>query len=313
MLKKTITFDNYLANTDLYSQRELIPILKAALSRQKMPYAPEGKDAKTAYWNGAFFGLEKSRLFRRLNQVQQDLVVASCSQTALEEAFYIEKSGMTYAAKMALLADTHDKRALYSLFAADEARHLYAVQSFLHAQPAPYVRQPFLMILDDLVHEGSLNVLVYMVQVILEGWGLYHYRRLASDCLDESLAQIFRVIISDEAKHHGSGLVILPSQQWTDLDSKICWPSLEAFMELVRVGPLGLLASIEAVVGPLNRADKITLFDDLESSAAIQRSIGLVGSFVLEHCPDPTLKAKISDSTFMQPYSAEEFAAYRPH
>ena len=105
MLKKTISFDNNLANTDLYSQRELMPILKATLKTVKMPHAQEHGEPKTTYWDRAFFGLERSRLFLKLTKLQQDQVVASCSQTALEEAFYIEKSGMTYAAKMALLSD----------------------------------------------------------------------------------------------------------------------------------------------------------------------------------------------------------------
>ena len=179
---------------------------------------------------------------------------------------------MTDAAKMALLADTNDKRALYTLFCADEASHFHAISSFVLAEPKNASEQQFLLMLDKLVHEGSYLTLVYMMRIILEGWGLHHYRLLAAYCQDPALTEVFRSIVKDEAMHHGSGLVILPQESWTAHDTEVCRPYLVAFIELVQAGSLNLVSAMEQVLGPLTQETRSRLFRESGAELRIARN-----------------------------------------
>lgn len=301
-----LDFQNNLDDIRVFANGELNPLLRAALKKIDLPFAPQPKSAEL-YWDAGFFGLPALGLYQCLNAEQQKSILWHCNRMALEEAFYIEKSGMTYAAKMSLLADTNDKRALYNLFCADEASHFHAINAFMLDQPRPYQEQKFLIMLDALINDGSYNVLVYMIQIILEGWGLYHYRNLAAHCRHEPLAQVLRAIIHDEAKHHGSGLVILPQERWTPADSRICLPALREFLELVRIGPTNLLQAFEAVLGPLSTDARLQLFEESDSPVAIAENLKTLASFVSQHCPDQKLMQQLESSAVLTPATAREF------
>ncbi len=283
-----LNFDNRLEDRGVFTNSDLNPILRAALKKLQMPYGPR-LEPKELYWDADFFGLSQLSLYQRLSASQQYEILWHCNRMALEEAFYIEKTGMSYAAKMALLADSNDKRALYNLFCADEAAHFHAIHSFLLAAPSDYREQAFLVMLDDLVHKGSFQVLVYMIQVILEGWGLHHYRSLAAHCKHSELTDVLRTIVLDEAKHHGSGLVVLPQGEWTSEDTAICLPALKEFLRLVKAGPLNLLNAIELVLGSLSHEDKASFLQDIGAEAIIARNEKILGGFIVEHCPSPEI------------------------
>ncbi len=314
-----IAFENRLDSTEVFTNPELAPFLRGAL--KKFPIVPGNVTGNGAgsqagshqepfktYWEPEFFGLPSLSLYQKLSPGDQQKVLWHCNRLALEEAFYIEKSGMTYAAKMALLADSNDKRALYSLFCADEASHFHAINSFMLQTPGPYTQQKFLVMLDHLIHEGSFNVLVYMIQIILEGWGLQHYRSLAAGCRDASLTEVLRAIIHDEAKHHGSGLVILPQGVWTERDSAICLPILADFIDLVRVGPTSRLLAVESVLGPLSLGEKKSLFNDLKSPQVISESLAFIRNFVVQHGPNNKMIETLLAKPVWNPLSAHEFA-----
>ncbi|HEY9747602.1 MAG TPA: ferritin-like domain-containing protein, partial [Allocoleopsis sp.] len=82
------------------------------------------------YWDATHFGLERVAIFQDASEEEQRAIAQIASQGLLAEAYFVEKAGMGYMAKMLLLAETLEERMLYSLFAAEEATHLAQIRSF---------------------------------------------------------------------------------------------------------------------------------------------------------------------------------------
>ena len=82
-------------------------------------------------WKAEFFGLDQVTAFTTAAPATQRAVVTGCSRAILEEAYFIEKAGVGFAAKMTLLAQDMDERNLYALFAGEEAAHPAAVHTLL--------------------------------------------------------------------------------------------------------------------------------------------------------------------------------------
>ncbi|MEQ1704629.1 MAG: hypothetical protein ABL867_01490 [Rickettsiales bacterium] len=54
----------------------------------------------------------------------QRAAIDACNRTLMNEAYFIEKSGLAYTAKMILKTESTDTAQLYALIGADEAMHL---------------------------------------------------------------------------------------------------------------------------------------------------------------------------------------------
>jgi hypothetical protein len=176
----------------------------------------------------------------------------------LQEALQIETLGMAYAAKMTLLAPTLEERSLYALFTAEEATHLANVSCFVSRRT---VENPFVDLLRRVTEESDRPALVLLVQVVLEGWGLDHYRSLARSVRDPGLGRVLEGILRDEARHHGSGVVLAPRLGVPEGVEDV----LEGFCRMVRVGPQGLLSALEHGLGPLSRAQRVRALEELDT------------------------------------------------
>ena len=265
------------------SDPRLSSILGSALkNRSNAPVVLEmPKDI--APWNEKFFGLEQVTFFKNLNEEQRLQVLMSASKSILEEAYFIEKSGLFFSAKMNLMAENTQERLLYSFFSADEAAHFSWISSALAGQDvSDFQSNPFLRMIDDLLSAQGKTVLTYLIQVILEGWGLTHYRSLAEHCQIKPLSEVFRNILKDESRHHGSGLILMNEQKISDSDEKIILGVLEELMTMIRVGPQSLVSSLEKVRGGFSTTERIRCFEELKteetSSAKLQTLQTLIRS-----------------------------------
>lgn len=202
-------------------------------------------------WEAAWWGLQTSKRFQQLDIGTQNTILGACNRTLLNEAYFIEKSGLAYAAKMILLSESTDTAQLYALIGADEARHLSWIEPYIKNEDKIQPNSQFLGFLSRLIEEASPSVLVYLVQVLLEGWGLDHYNRLAAGCQYPPLAQIFTAILKDEALHHKSGGILLKPAEWQARDWRQVREALRLYTKLVQIGPLSVIAEIERIIGPL--------------------------------------------------------------
>ena len=92
---------------------------------------------------------QRARLYADLNEEQQRALLTSASASLLHEAYFIEKLGLAFGAKMVLLSSTTEERMLYALFCADEARHLAAVSEHIDDPESLATSNPFHALLSE--------------------------------------------------------------------------------------------------------------------------------------------------------------------
>ncbi|MGF1498013.1 MAG: ferritin-like domain-containing protein [Elainellaceae cyanobacterium] len=229
------------------------------------PAAPDAAiDAVPAYWQASHFGLDRVTLFQNAGPAEQHAILAHANQNLLEEAYFIEQAGMGYMSRMALLADSIEERMLYTLFAAEETTHFVQLSPFLSTPPAA-TSGPFLRLLAELVESEDKSVLLFVIQVVLEGWGLTHYRQLAASCQDATLAHLLQSFLQDESRHHGTGVTLFNQTHVSPSSQAAIVEILAQFLQMVQVGPQGIVAAIAQVKGGLSYNQRLQIFEELNA------------------------------------------------
>ena len=251
-------------------------ILGSLLRRRPMAL-PDAPPDPAGLWPASSFGLDRVTSF--LESPRQDEILRRCASDRLSEALYVEKLGLAYCAKMTLLAETAEERMLYALTAADEATHFHWISKFA----ADAAVSPFLALLGTWIERGTRSALTLLVQVVLEGWGVQHYRLLGRDCRDPQLADVLREIVVDEARHHRSGERLVAQRTLTDADRTEIAQAMAVLLDLVRCGPQAIVAAI----GPRDLEEATRCFEELDAMSDSRRKLellrGLVGRRHREH------------------------------
>ncbi len=256
-------------------------ILSSALkAKVQTPFYSPAAESPQFYWNATHFGLNRVKIFNQTTQKHQNQILHLASYQLLEEAYFIEKLGMNFAAKMILLSETTQEKMIYSLFASDEAIHLHSVLSILGCTPHADPNDHFIRFLSDLIHEGDRTCLVFLIQVILEGWGLLHYRSLAENCLNPAVSQSLRHILKDEARHHGTGMTLSKGTTLNSQQKHYTLEKLGEFLKLIQGGPQSLVGILEKSFGHFNLNQKIKLFEELNTQQSSQFKINIIRSLI---------------------------------
>lgn len=270
----------------------------------------ESSDAcPSALWAPSFFGLDQVTLFEQARDEEKREILAGCARNLLNEAYFIEKSGSAYCARMILLAETTEMRQVYSLIAADEATHLQWIRPFVEEEDRSRPDGALLGFLGDLIGECDANTLAFLVQIILEGWGLHHYRNLSQNCRDEALEKVFHSIYKDEALHHHTGEVVFDPAKTNRGDDTLIRNSLRTYTEMVRVGPQGVAAVIDRVLGGLNRAESVRVFAELDTEQQSQKKLLLLRDLMLGPGREAYV-AELEEQDAFIPYSPEVCASF---
>ena len=257
-------------------------------------------------WAASFFGLDRVRAFSALDVEARESVVRACGRSLLVEAQGIERLGLTYCAKMSLLSETTEERVAYSLMAADEAIHLALVSR--HVEGEDTGDSPFLALLREAIEERGKNVLTLLIQVVLEGWGLTHYRRLAEGCQEPLLEQSLRRIRRDEAFHHGSGNLLFSPAALGGEDETYVVEFLARVFRSVQIGPQSVAGVLERAHGGLTREGRAQVFAELDTEADGARKIGTLHALLLRHDLSRVREALERRGVFT-PFSPEACAA----
>lgn len=246
--------------------------VRAAIRRRRGVDDARDLDAGHAHWRAAYYGLDRVRLFAAARPEERRAVLEACGRGLLEEAYFIEKCGIGYAAKMVLLAESSCERQLYGLIAGDEAAHLAAIGRFVEPAGEAARDNPFLALLEELVEEGDRASLQLIVQVVLEGWGLDHYRGLRDACDSHPLRVALSVILADEATHHGSGVAFAREGAMSAAARDYATDVMVRFLAMVQVGPVGVAGALERELGGLTAAQRGEVMRELggEEHAAVR-------------------------------------------
>jgi hypothetical protein len=306
-----IQIETRLDAPDLRGDHELYAVLHSAL-KGRAANQPSNAPAREVYWPAAHFGLDRVALFRVASEAEQAGILVGCSRNVLAESYFIEKSGMYFAAKMALLAESAQERMLYSLFGADEAVHFswiarYAARDSL----CNFLNNAFIGWLDDILQYQDKLTLTCIVQVVLEGWGLSHYRALMRDCLDGELRATFAQIIKDEARHHASGVMLFNEQQPTADQQAAIIGALRRLLLMVQVGPQSIVAQVERVKGGLSPVQREQVFAELDCERETAKKLETLRSLIRSTANTDVLLDGLEGGGAFRPCSAAECAAAR--
>lgn len=226
-------------------------------------------------WEAKSYSLGGVNFFDELSRENQNKVLSRCATSRLEEAYHIEKCGMAFTAKMTLLSDTIEERKLYSLFSSDEARHLSYIEDML---PNIELKKedPFLSLLSNIIDNGSRRPLIFIVQILLEGWGIDHYQMMAETCTNINVRTLLHNIVRDEAGHHGSGLILFDEKELSLREKNYIVDTLQLFFQMVQVGPVGIMNDTAEVLGGFNRAQKINFLESIDSEIITHRKLQIL-------------------------------------
>lgn len=313
---------------DLPEGHGVYPVLESALGRggarrmralpgaRRMRALPGARrmralpDGLPAFWSESFFGLDRVAIYRDSDEESRQQILIGCSGSILAETFYIEKCGMYFASKMCLLAESTQERMLYSLFAADEAVHFNWISGFATAESVrEFENNPFIRLIDEVLEKEDRTTLSYIVQVILEGWGISHYHSLAANCLDPELAGVLENIIRDEARHHAGGLALFNDRRHGAEKLKRLADLLARLMSMVQAGPQMVVSQIERVRGHLSRAQKTRIFSELDCEAVTMSRIKTLKSLIRRAADSGGILDELERMGSFRAFTASECAA----
>lgn len=215
-----------------------------------------------AFWGPEHYGLERSSRFRALDRAGQTRVLADLSRMNLGLAYFIEKSGLGFGARMLLESRSLEERSLFAYFCADEARHRALLEPHLPGPPedAPVIH-PILPVLSDAIENAPRTALVYLIQVLLEGFGLAHYRHLRDGAQDEALRSALTSILRDEARHHLGGVILWKDAKPTPKERDEIVEFARRFM-VGMATPRWIFGALEKETGPLSDGELARLKEE---------------------------------------------------
>lgn len=239
----------------------------------KLTVEPKKTEFPNHFWSEKRYGFERSQKFMRLNDEEKSRALRFLTEQNLALSYFIEKSGHNYGAKMILLAKNQDEKALYSLFAAEEAIHQREFMNHMWFTPKASTHwHPMLSVLGDVMKEGERNTLIYVIQVLLEGFGMSFYSGLGESCEYAPMKNVYSRILQDEARHHGSGVILANFYDVSAHEKNQIFEYTKKFIEALQSASW-FIKSIENSSGPLSELEKSQFLQEInyEETLALRR------------------------------------------
>lgn len=262
-------------------------------------------DSELPNWPAEYFNLTDAAVFQNANASEKQTILDLCGQAIVEEALLIEKCGMAFGVKMSALSECVEERMFYNLMAAEEAIHYHQVRQFLPNDGMKVQPNPFHHLLANLIENGDRNSLVFIIQVVLEGWGLSHYKQLADNCLSEAFSFELREILKDESRHHGTGVIFSKEREFSSASCDFIVSVLKDFLQMIQVGPQAILGAVESVLGELPKNEKLALFNELDGEAKSTEKLNTLRDLMLQNGGAKIVERLDALKSFT-PYPAEE-------
>lgn len=266
-----------------------------------------GFQGADSLWRAEWWRLDASRTFCALEPELQRASLKACNRTILNEAYFIEKSGLAYTAKMVLLAESTDIAQLYALIGADEARHLAWLEPYVADEDKTRPYGQFLAFLSQLIEQAPPRLLVYLVQIILEGWGLDHYKRLANGCQNPHLTEAFLNILKDEALHYKSGSLLFKPAELNPKDWELIRNALKTYAGMVRVGRWAVIEAMDQALGSLSVQEVEDVLIALKHSEECFRKLQLLKTLMRQPGVEALVDELETEGYFL-PLSPQEAA-----
>ena len=240
--------------------KDPIAIASHTVRFARPPRAPVAPDGTTPLWAAEAFGLDRVAAFQQAGGTAQANVLRDCARNVLGEALSVEGTGVRYCAAMAQWAESNEERDLFIRIGEDEAQHAAWLAQWLPDVPSA---DPFTYFIGGLLDAGTAQPLAFLLQVVLEGFGITHYQSLTTGCRDASLASMLRQLAIDEALHYGGGLLVFAPERMNANERRFLADGAYAFLQMFRIGPQAVMGALAGAV-------------DLQSRDALTRAFGVL-------------------------------------
>jgi hypothetical protein len=157
------------------------------------------------------------------------------------------------------------------------------------------------------MEETDLSILYYLVQTVLEGWGLAYYQTLAAYCQEPLLKTRLLDIMKDEAIHHKTGIALLQTSALAYHHRKKIKEGIKQYTEILRGSHYAVVRCIENQVGELSLKHLRNLFEALDSQFASIAKLEILKKIMRHPVIDPWL-SELEAEGFFTAYSPEKAA-----
>lgn len=282
-------------------------IVRASIRRKQRTASLDDSTDLSYPWPAKLFFLNHSRLFKKLSSTQQTAVLSACNDFIISESYFIEKAGLAYCAKMIFLAETTEARQMYGLIASDEAVHLQWLTPYVKENLRTAPQGKFIYFIGELIEHCNANTLYFLVQTILEGWGISYYKTLAATCQLPELQKILFNIVKDEAIHHKTGIALFNPKKLSLTDDKLILDSMKSYAEIVKLSTQSIVSCIEKVLGKLSLQELNELFEDLQTEMAAIMKLAILKNLMLQPATEKSM-AILEEQGYFTPYTATQCA-----
>ena len=295
-LKSYLTTDSTFFSKEIEADHSLNQVLAKGLDQYTV--SKKDTEAPKILWSKERYQLEKADVFMNLSLETQNDILRKITELNLSLSYFIEKSGHNYGAKMILLADTIQEKSLYCLFAAEEAIHLNEFSNFINFKVDPKIHwHPMLDPLAKVIHEGEKNTCLYVIQVLLEGFGMGHYNSLRNDCHYAPLVEVFNRIIKDEARHHGAGLILAKESHLSKIEREQIFEYTRDFVKAMQSANW-IVKVIEESSSPLSAAKKKKYYEQVQYQQTIEKRLQALKEMLLKATKDNLVAELEADGVF---------------
>ena len=241
-----------------------LEIRRHAARFARPPHAQPVPDGATPLWEAGTFKLDRVPAFRQASAVIKEAVLTACAHNLLAEAWCIERRGISYCLAMTRHTESDEERDLFTRIGADESQHAAWLAPWLLRPPET---DPFNRFIDGLLETGTPQSLSFLLQVVLEGFGITHYQSLAAGCRDAALALTLRRLALDEALHHAGGLLVFQPDRLTAAERRFLADGANAFLQMIRIGPQAVVGALARQLGTSAIGELAGVFAALDSQA----------------------------------------------
>lgn len=248
-------------------------LLQTGLKQKSVPQR-ETSALDTIHWGAETYNLDKSRLFNSLSVERKNLILKSLNQNTLLELLRIERVGTDLSRCMSENATDDNEHLIYTMISGEEVNHYMSLASFVTAEAIKNDSNPMVDLVGQVMHSKNKAAITFTLQVVLEGFSLGYVRKMKQFCQSEDLQAAFNMIIQDEARHHGTGMITfkdqLNSQNPWDLNDLKTLNPLKGFLNMFQIGPLTIVQAVERHSEGLTDAQRIQLLQDLDAEKSAQ-------------------------------------------
>lgn len=279
--KSFLNQESILFSPDLPDDHRLHSILRPMVDQTLGPVS-QLPPSPVVLWDESRYGLHKSSVFNSLNPDQRNKILECLTELNLSLSYWIEKSGLNYGAKMIMLSEPTETKVAYAIFMGEEAMHFEGFKRFMNFTPDWETHQhPMLAVLARSIEQGRANALTFVIQVLLEGFGMSHYAGLRETCLHEPLRELFTRILRDEARHHGMGLVQCQSNVFSRDDHDQIFELTRDFVRSLQSAHW-IKKAVEKTAGPMSATEETRFWSELEFDQVLKNRNQRLGDMILK-------------------------------